>query len=285
MASRKDESLRDGIMARDEYPHRDWVHRSSRYKERAQASSATRMTSVNLLVPAAEPSEYVRGRQESKEENHAFRYRRHSRAHSHVTHSSNASAKDVHLGFALNDQEARSRSRTSMGGHDGASLAPLPDWDTDDSSDGDEDDQDIDELWFPGGHADIGGGWEATEGEHPLSHVPLVWIVREAQRSGLAFDEEKMDALNCLDNSVAGVNNMPAIEVSDSTGGEKVESGGCSTFHQILHDTAHKSLLHDCLRFNTGSPAGAVIRWRIMEWVPFRRLDLCDDGKWTPIRW
>ncbi|KKY16706.1 hypothetical protein UCDDS831_g06770 [Diplodia seriata] len=45
---------------------------------------------------------------------------------------------------------------------------------------------------------DIGGGWGLEEGEDAsLSHVPLVWMVREAQRAGLQFDENKLRALHC----------------------------------------------------------------------------------------
>lgn len=58
--------------------------------------------------------------------------------------------------------------------------------------------QDIDEVWFPGCHADIGGGWEKLPGETwPLSHAPLVWMVREAERAGLRFDQRKTSKLNC----------------------------------------------------------------------------------------
>lgn len=39
--------------------------------------------------------------------------------------------------------------------------------------------QDIEEVWFPGCHADIGGGWEKAKGEKwSLSHMPLVWLVQ-----------------------------------------------------------------------------------------------------------
>jgi uncharacterized protein (DUF2235 family) len=49
--------------------------------------------------------------------------------------------------------------------------------------------QDIKEVWFAGGHADIGGGWQKCEGESwPLSHAPLVWMIHEAERAGLKFD-------------------------------------------------------------------------------------------------
>lgn len=49
--------------------------------------------------------------------------------------------------------------------------------------------QDIEEVWFAGGHADIGGGWNKSDGEKwMLSHAPLVWMVNEATKAGLVFD-------------------------------------------------------------------------------------------------
>lgn len=64
--------------------------------------------------------------------------------------------------------------------HDGmseVSVAPHPhtgdEYDPAESED--ENDQDIDEVWFAGGHGDIGGGWQTTPGEKPASHVPLAW--------------------------------------------------------------------------------------------------------------
>lgn len=48
--------------------------------------------------------------------------------------------------------------------------------------------QDIEEVWFAGGHGDIGGGWTKADGEKwMLSHAPLVWMVHEAERAGLKF--------------------------------------------------------------------------------------------------
>lgn len=49
--------------------------------------------------------------------------------------------------------------------------------------------QDIEEMWFAGGHGDIGGGWDKSDKEHwMLSHAPLVWMLHEAARAGLKFD-------------------------------------------------------------------------------------------------
>ena len=75
---------------------------------------------------------------------------------------------------------------------DGCGTAPSdidPDWD--------DDVQDIDEVWFSGGHADVGGGWEMLQDSKSASHVPLAWIVREAMRAGLSFDPDKVAEMGC----------------------------------------------------------------------------------------
>lgn len=80
----------------------------------------------------------------------------------------------------------------------------------------DEDDdeaapQDLEEIRFPGCHADLGGGWPLADGEEsPLSHGPLVWMVREAQRAGLEFDGEKMLELKCCDEDY----NIPSLGIA-----------------------------------------------------------------------
>lgn len=70
----------------------------------------------------------------------------------------------------------------------------------------DECDQDIQEVWFPGGYADIGGGWKLSKGEiWPLSHAPLFWMVQEAQRAGLQFDPKKLKQFECCEKYVGQV--------------------------------------------------------------------------------
>ena len=72
--------------------------------------------------------------------------------------------------------------------------------DEDDDEADERAEQDIEELWFPGCHADLGGGWPLAKGEESaLSHGPLVWMVREAQRSGLEFDLDKLLRAKCCD--------------------------------------------------------------------------------------
>ncbi|KAG8897273.1 hypothetical protein FRC00_004604 [Tulasnella sp. 408] len=55
----------------------------------------------------------------------------------------------------------------------------------------DEKKRTVEEVWFAGGHGDVGGGWEGYKVPAQLSHIPLRWIVREATTSSsIQWDEE-----------------------------------------------------------------------------------------------
>lgn len=143
--------------------------------------------------------------------------------------------------------------------------------------------QDIEEVWFPGCHADIGGGWPRAEGEEwPLSHAPLVWMVREAEKAGLAFDPYKMSKLNCCADDVHEYDDDESEleEIIQARQNEKLHK-----YEGAMHLSGTKGLIHDCLEYGGGLPASSVLSWKIMEWLPFRRMDLRPDGSWEPIRW
>jgi len=188
-------------------------------------------------------------------------------------------------------------------GHTGNISIQVPSNAGDDS---DEEDQDIHEIWFPGCHADIGGGWKLEGGElWALSHAPLVWMVQEAHKAGLELDERKMKQFQCLeeyDGDYAPIQEEIAarrpsqirrgkqnekddpdayLEAPD----DKQRSAASRDFWHAMHTSSTKGRLHDCLEFNQGLPMGSVLSWRLMEWLPFRRMDLQDDGQWKPIRW
>ena len=216
----------------------------------------------------------------------------------------------------------------------------------DDDDDDEDQPQDVEELWYSGCHADIGGGWPLADGEDSaLSHGPLVWIVREAQSAGLEFDRERLLQFKCCDENydipsstlASNGSSLPQIQVSQpftSPRSEHQEPGcmskiiSCSldlysldlcfldldryscylpsrsnadmkpcvgaagmdpeiarktAFQQTLFDSATKGRLHDCLAFNNGLSVMSVISWNIMEYLPFRRMDLRPDGSWKAI--
>ncbi|KAG8933266.1 hypothetical protein FRC00_013372 [Tulasnella sp. 408] len=55
----------------------------------------------------------------------------------------------------------------------------------------DKSERTVEEVWFAGGHGDVGGGWEGYKVSAQLSRIPLRWIVREATTSSsIHWDEE-----------------------------------------------------------------------------------------------
>jgi hypothetical protein len=170
----------------------------------------------------------------------------------------------------------------------------------DDSWDSDSEVQDIKEVWFSGCHADIGGGWILEEGEDvALSHIPLVWMVREVERAGLRFDPVKLRALNCApEEQPRSHNAVPQIEVEaaspSSDPNEMIFDGKSSVaspatppvetphrksrFHHHIHTAAVKGRIHDVLQFRNGVGALSVISWNLMEYMPFRRM-VCKSWK------
>ena len=51
--------------------------------------------------------------------------------------------------------------------------------------------KDLKQVWFPGVHCDVGGGY--PEGESGLSKFALEWMVREAASAGLLIDQARVD--------------------------------------------------------------------------------------------
>lgn len=158
---------------------------------------------------------------------------------------------------------------------------------------------------------DLGGGWIPSPNEEfQLSHIPLVWIVGEARKAGLSFDYEQMRRLKCIDDfeeSEIRVNAsrrrrdaIPQVHITGSGSPDSTRSPTdetvttaatvqnpteLSAFHRALHHASTLSVKHDCLAFGGGLKASSVLSWKIMEYMPFRRMDLQPDGSWKSISW
>ena len=240
------------------------------------------------------------------------RFRRRSRAR--LTGTSSGIERAVSPQYKANGQRGRLGTvDLDASSVNSAASSYLPEQLQDPEEEEDEDEgakQDVEEVWFPGCHADLGGGWPLADGEEsPLSHGPLVWMVREAQRAGLEFEYGNMLALKCCDdtfsseiaNTAPNGPTMPGIQIStpgegnlfSSPKSEKADPGWApgmepseprkSVFEQNLETAATRGVLHDCLEFNNGLTHASVISWKIMEYMPFRRMDLRPDGSWKAI--
>ena len=150
--------------------------------EKAHQTDPQNLTEINDHLAAPDEADATH-----PEVNRPDRYRRPSQARLLAT-----GMKSPRLDFARSPGRSQSTSSavrsaspatsaTSQGKRDASPASsvesrlslqlPMNDDDTDE----DEDDiQDIQEVWFPGCHADLGGGWGLWEGEEvSLSHGPL----------------------------------------------------------------------------------------------------------------
>lgn len=64
---------------------------------------------------------------------------------------------------------------------------------------------DLLQVWFSGVHSDVGGGYKPDDNGHTLSDIPLQWMLEEAAKSGLEFEEHIYTGLN--GNSLAEEHN------------------------------------------------------------------------------
>lgn len=53
--------------------------------------------------------------------------------------------------------------------------------------------QEVHEMWFAGGHGDVGGGY--PESDSALCKVPLVWMIEGARKCGLKFRQQSINSL------------------------------------------------------------------------------------------
>ncbi|CAZ83263.1 unnamed protein product [Tuber melanosporum] len=119
---------------------------------------------------------------------------------------------------------------------------------------------DIKEVWFPGNHGDVGGGWVPGSDGHLLSDIPLAWMINEMKNLP---DVEK--PLVWLE----GAGNIPHHDPVQSP---------------HVARTAVLGKIHDALGFAKGFSLGNVFGWWLIEWIPiFSRRELEDD-KWVSRR-
>ncbi|KAI3317045.1 hypothetical protein HD806DRAFT_398394 [Xylariaceae sp. AK1471] len=159
----------------------------------------------------------------------------------------------------------------------------------------DIDDEDIKEVWFPGCHGDVGGGWPAVA-ENPLdtnkdiskwtlwqklknlfttrkpteastdvradpfqmSDIPLAWMIRELELVG------EKDA-------------AAAIEFSKNLAGFKRQ-------FEKKKKQALTGVIHDSLSFGTGTGFFTVLLWKFMEWLPFITRWEMEKNIWVNVR-
>lgn len=66
----------------------------------------------------------------------------------------------------------------------------------------------------------------------------------------------------------------------------KGKKGPLQDTRQFIIDAYTKGKIHDCLCYPSGGLSfTGTLGWKVMEYLPFRRMDLQPDGSWKPIIW
>lgn len=114
------------------------------------------------------------------------------------------------------------------------------------------------EVWFPGCHADVGGGNKLGDEKFQLSHAPLVWMVQEATKAGLRFNWEPVKMYHYLDIS-------------------EDEDDHRAYLHALHHSSA-TGILNDRLQFGSKVSVASALAWNILEHIPIRHVEIQKDG-------
>ncbi|RGP66299.1 short chain dehydrogenase reductase family [Fusarium sporotrichioides] len=139
------------------------------------------------------------------------------------------------------------------------------------------DEEDILEVWFPGNHGDIGGGWPAMPTDKPPSEMGYLERLRHI------FSTMKQSTMEePLDDDALQMSDMALdwmIREVDVVGREHPESAvrWCHTVEGFVKNmsdkervTTHvvKGFMHDTLSFGYGSAFFKVLMWKFMEMLP-----------------
>ena len=97
----------------------------------------------------------------------------------------------------------------------------------------------LQQVWFPGGHEDVGGGRTETG----LSDISLLWMKERAQRCGLRFREGLLEA-ECSPNALAQLSAAPGRHRHT---GERTNTFGSwsGIINEVVHQSAVERLRRD----------------------------------------
>ncbi|KAK4185631.1 hypothetical protein QBC35DRAFT_503211 [Podospora australis] len=154
-------------------------------------------------------------------------------------------------------------------------------------------DEDIKEVWFPGCHGDVGGGWPASR-EHKHSKKVTLW-----QRVKNVFTTRKGKPAKHLDSGPLQMSDIPLawmireVELVGQNG-----DGGVDAAVKWREDRlnifknrfaakktqALEGFIHDSLRFGYGTGFFKVLFWNFLEYLPIIKRWELVNGQWENIR-
>ncbi|MCJ1471653.1 hypothetical protein MMC13_000293 [Lambiella insularis] len=142
-------------------------------------------------------------------------------------------------------------------------------------------DEDIKEVWFPGNHGDVGGGWQAVD--PAKKKLPKTFLER---LKSIIRSEQPEDASEDASKDFYQLSDIPLkwmideLEHLDHRQDENskikwsVAKDGFLKHFMERSDDALSSDIHDTRRFGGGSSWGKVVFWNFMGMLSLRTLNL-----------
>ncbi len=124
--------------------------------------------------------------------------------------------------------------------------------------------QDISQVWFPGMHTDVGGGYREDE----LSDIPLVWLTGKAVENGLLiYDRDRID----IEENPAGIMHDSRGTLLTKLYRKEVRKW---PQHRADKPVVHESVLLRSEQIPSYDPWILKEEYRVEPWVP------ADEKNW-----
>ncbi|PKS08133.1 hypothetical protein jhhlp_005408 [Lomentospora prolificans] len=165
----------------------------------------------------------------------------------------------------------------------------------------DHEKEDIKEVWFPGCHGDVGGGWpaeppESTENKPP----PTIWQrlrglgkrIRGFWRTSKAKEPTKAKDLLTEPFQMSDIPLSWMIREVEMVGRQDPRAAvkwrpNVEGFKQRFKQRKQQALdgvMHDALKFGQGTGVFTVLLWKFMEIFPFITRWELEDNEWVNVR-
>ncbi|KAF4450661.1 short chain dehydrogenase reductase family [Fusarium austroafricanum] len=157
-----------------------------------------------------------------------------------------------------------------------------------------DDEEDIKEVWFPGNHGDVGGGWPAQPDEQEdeaeklsfWGRIKNAWVTRKAGKASQNLNNDRLQMsdipLEWMIREVKKVGQMDSqasVHWCHSLGPFERDMQNAAKRREATH-----GFMHDTLSFGYGTGFFKVLLWKFMEWLPFLTRWELDDRKEANIK-
>ncbi|KAI0911395.1 hypothetical protein F4823DRAFT_586321 [Ustulina deusta] len=159
----------------------------------------------------------------------------------------------------------------------------------------DDDEEDLKEIWFPGCHGDVGGGWPAVA-EHPLdtNADSSKWTVWQKVRNLFttrkpteASKDVRTDPFQMSDVPLAWMIRELELVGENDKGAAIQFSKNLAGFKRAFQKSKHQALtgvMHDSLSFGYGTGFFKVLLWKFMEVLPIITRWELEKNIWVHVR-